>query len=244
MLALEKVSVSYGPIRAVRDVTFSIEEGDVVALLGPNGAGKTTLLSAVMGLVPVAAGSVTFGNEVITGGRVEDIVRHGITMVPEGRQIFATLTVEENLRLPILGRSRESEQSWGMDDVLGLFPVLRDRLRARAGSLSGGQQQQLAVARALMSNARLLMLDEPSLGLAPKLVESIFELIRELAGSGVTLLIVEQNATEALAVADRAVVLANGELKYDGSSKGLLDSEDLVNSYFGAALDRPDGTPQ
>ena len=134
MLALEKVSVSYGPIRAVRDVTFSIEEGDVVALLGPNGAGKTTLLSAVMGLVPVAAGSVTFGNEVITGGRVEDIVRHGITMVPEGRQIFATLTVEENLRLPILGRSRESEQSWGMDDVLGLFPVLRDRLRARAGT--------------------------------------------------------------------------------------------------------------
>jgi branched-chain amino acid transport system ATP-binding protein len=231
MLRVEGVTIRYGPIRAVQDLSFEIEEGEVVALLGPNGAGKTTTLAGIMAMTPVAAGRILLDGVDITRQRTEQIVRRGVAMTPEGRRVFATLTVAENLRLGGASKGRVTDELY--DQVLSLFPVLRERLGTLAGTLSGGQQQQLAIARSLMSEPRLLMLDEPSLGLAPKVVDIIFDMVAELSRRGVTLLLVEQHGYRALELARRCVVLNAGKMTYAGSAAELLESGELAAAYFG-----------
>jgi branched-chain amino acid transport system ATP-binding protein len=233
MLEVDSVSVNYGAIRAVQDVSIRVEEGEIVALLGPNGAGKTTLISAVIGLVPVASGQVRLEGVDITRKRPEDVVRMGATVTPEGRHVFDDLTVGENLRLGAATQKDKEGVRRVMDEMLEMFPVLRERFTQRASTLSGGEQQQLAIARSMMSRPKLLMLDEPSLGLAPRLVEQIFELMTQLRERGLTLLVVEQNAYEALALADRAYVLNTGRLQYEGDAKEMAASEELMEHYLG-----------
>ncbi|MCZ6722010.1 MAG: ABC transporter ATP-binding protein [Alphaproteobacteria bacterium] len=233
MLEVDSVSVNYGAIRAVQDVSIRVEEGEIVALLGPNGAGKTTLISAVIGLVPIASGQVRLEGVDITRKRTEDVVRMGVTVTPEGRHVFDDLTVGENLRLGAAAQKDKKGVKRVMDEMLELFPVLRERFTQRASTLSGGEQQQLAIARAMMSRPKLLMLDEPSLGLAPRLVEQIFDLMIRLRERGLTILVVEQNAYEALALADRAYVLNTGRLRYEGDAKEMAASEELMEHYLG-----------
>lgn len=234
MLTVESLSVSYGAIRAVQEVSIRVEEGEIVTLLGPNGAGKTSLISAVTGLVPVASGKVTLGEIDITRKRPEDVVRLGVSVTPEGRHIFEDLTVGENLRLGAATRRDKEGVKKDLDELLTMFPILRERYNSRAQTLSGGEQQQLAIARSMMSGPKLLMLDEPSLGLAPRLVEQIFEHMVRLRKRGLTLLLVEQNAHEALAIADRAYVLNSGRLQYEGEAAELRGSDELMEHYLGA----------
>ena len=243
MLSVENLSVSYGAIRAVQNVSLRVEEGEIVALLGPNGAGKTSLISAIVGLVPVDAGKITLRDVDITNKKTEDVVRMGVTLTPEGRHVFADLSVGENLRLGAAVRKDAEGVKRDLDELLEMFPILRDRYKAKAQTLSGGEQQQLAIARSMMSKPRLLMLDEPSLGLAPRLVEQIFELISTLRGRGLTLLVVEQNAHDALLFADRAYVLSTGRIRYEGSAHELASSEDLMTHYLGTGTEVGAGTP-
>ena len=242
MLSIENVSVSYGAIRAVQEVSLRVEEGEIVALLGPNGAGKTSLISAIVGLVPVAAGRVKLGDVDNTHKRTEDGVRMGVTLTPEGRHVFADLSVGENLRLGAAVRKDKEGIKQDLDELLEIFPILRDRYKAKAQTLSGGEQQQLAIARSMMSKPRLLMLDEPSLGLALRLVEQIFELISTLHGRGLTLLVVEQNAHDALLFADRAYVLSTGRIRYEGNARELASSENLMTHYLGTGTEVVAGT--
>src|SRR4051812_34446607 len=211
---------------------MEIAAGEAVALVGPNGAGKTTTLSAICGLIRPAGGSINFEGRDIGGHSTEKLVRQGISLVPEGRQIFATLTVEENLRLPAadLGRAEATE---AIEAELKRFPFLRDRLSHPAGGLSGGQQQQLAIARALLCRPRLLLLDEPSLGLAPLMIDLVFEILAELRDEGVTILLVEQNAARAVELADRSYVLRTGSISFSGSRERLLAQEDFAAAYLG-----------
>lgn len=236
MLSVENVSVAYGAIRAVNDVSLEVEEGEIVALLGPNGAGKTTLLSAVIGLVPAVAGRITFEDRDITKLPPEEVVRRGVTLTPEGRHVFADLTVEDNLRLGAAIRRNDRSLQEEREAVLDLFPVLRSKWHVRAGKLSGGEQQMLAIARSLMSSPRLLMLDEPSLGLAPVIVDQIFALFGDLRGRGHTILLVEQNAHRALDVADRAYVINTGRLEFSGTAEQLGSADDLMDAYLGAGV--------
>jgi branched-chain amino acid transport system ATP-binding protein len=231
LLEVVNLSVAYGTVRAVRNLSLEVRDGELVALLGSNGAGKTTTLKAVMGLVPVAAGRVTFAGAEITNRASEHIVRSGMTLVPEGRRVFPNLTVDENLRLGAVGAFRRTPTP--ESELFELFPVLARRRNQLAGTLSGGEQQQLAIARALRSSPRLLLLDEPSLGLAPQVVESIFELLAELRRRGTTICLVEQNVNLALEVADRAYVLASGKLHLFGSSRELLALGDVDRTYLG-----------
>jgi branched-chain amino acid transport system ATP-binding protein len=212
----------------------------VVAVLGPNGAGKTSLLSALAGLVPWVEGRVTFEGVDISRRKPEDIVRLGISLTPEGRQVFARLTVEENLRLGGAGPRARSTKSDVGEQIFELFPVLKERWGEQAGSLSGGQQQQLAIARSLMSQPRLLMLDEPSLGLAPLMVDRIFQLVDELHDRGATILLVEQNARRALEIADRVCVLSSGTVEYAGSAESLRSSSSLFDTYLGIVPAEPE----
>lgn len=233
MLTIRNAFVSYGPINAVRDVSLTVEEGEIVALLGPNGAGKTSLISAVVGLIPLAEGTITFREQEITGERTETIVGRGITLTPEGRRVFADLTVGENLRLGAATRKSRTEVADDIEKYLSLFPVLRKRFASRARLLSGGEQQMLAIARSLMSHPKMLMLDEPSLGLAPRIVDQIFELLNGLRKQGLTLLLVEQNIHEALEIADKAFVLASGSLVFGGTAAQLKASGDVMDIYLG-----------
>ena len=245
MLTVDNVSVSYGPIRAVRDVSFRVEEGEVVALLGPNGAGKTSLLGAITGLVPVSGGAISFAGREITRQKPEDIARLGITMAPEGRQIFSKLTVAENLKLggyAARARKEQGDSRWNLDRILTMFPVLQEKFNEQAETLSGGEQQQLAIARALMSDSKLLILDEPSLGLAPQIVDTIFDLIGTLASHGMTLLLVEQDAARALRIADQTVLLSAGEVEFIGGASELERSGDLMRAYFGVIDEKVTGT--
>lgn len=230
LLEVSDLSVAYGTVRAIRDLSLEVHEGELVALLGSNGAGKTTTLKAIMGLVP-AAGRIRFAGVDITNRPPEHIVRSGMTLVPEGRRVFPQLTVGENLRLGAVGAfgRRPAPES----EIFDLFPVLARRRNQLAGTLSGGEQQQLAIARALRSSPRLLLLDEPSLGLAPQIVESIFDLLAELRRRGTTICLVEQNVNLALEVAARAYVLASGRLHLAGPSRQLLASGDVDRSYLG-----------
>lgn len=233
MLKAENVSVSYGPIRAVRDVSLDVREGEIVTLLGPNGAGKTSLISAVIGLVPKASGSTSFRGQDVTAQSTETLVRRGLCVTPEGRRIFADLTVEENLRLGAATRRDRDGILEDSEKYLDMFPVLRKRYHSAAKYLSGGELQMLAISRSLMSRPKLLMLDEPSLGLAPRIVDQVFELLVTLRTWGLTILVVEQNANEVLEFADRAYVLASGSLKFSGSAQELLKSGDVMEMYLG-----------
>ncbi|HVR68666.1 MAG TPA: ABC transporter ATP-binding protein [Verrucomicrobiae bacterium] len=235
MLTITGLDVRYGAIQAVRGVDIAVAAGEIVALLGATGAGKSTTLKATVGLVSVAGGGIAFAGSDIAGWDTEDIVARGMTLVPEGRQVFPSLTVAENLRLGAATRrdSREIERS--RQEVLDLFPILAERSGQAAGTLSGGQQQQLAIARALMSSPKLLLLDEPSLGLAPQIVDDIFDLILRLKARGLTILLVEQDAVAALDIADRAYVMTNGRIMMSGSAAELRASEEVAYAYLGKA---------
>ena len=236
MLEVDNVSVNYGPVRAVHSVSLNVKEGEIVTLLGPNGAGKTSMLSAIIGLVPVAEGTVTFEGQNINRLDTESRVARGMTVTPEGRHVFANLTVEENLILGAAIRRDRDGIARDLETYLDMFPILRERFKQSGGSLSGGEQQMLAVVRALMSGPKLLMLDEPSLGLAPQIVDQIFRLISGLRDHGLTLLVVEQNAQEALKFADRAYILSSGNLEFAGSAQELRTSADLMKAYIGEGV--------
>jgi branched-chain amino acid transport system ATP-binding protein len=232
LLAVEGLTVSYGAVAAVRDVSLVVAAEGIVAVLGPNGAGKTTLLRAVAGALKPQTGSIVFDGRSIVGLSPEDVLRRGIALVPEGRHVFPKLTVEENLIIGGIARKDREEIRMDADRWLARFPILGERSKQMAGTLSGGEQQQLAVARALMSRPRMLLLDEPSLGLAPIFVDRIFELILELRAEGVTVLVVEQNVHRALEIADSAYVLSVGSVVASGPTATLLEGE-LERTYLG-----------
>ncbi len=232
MLEVSGLTTKYGEISALREASLHVGSGEVVGLIGPNGAGKTTLLNTIAGLLAPSGGRVTFDGEDITGMPPEKLLRSGLALVPEHRRIFVDLTVEENLRIG--GVTVPSADRPELLDEMGeRFPMLRDKWTTSAGYLSGGEAQQLAIARALMSRPRLLMMDEPSLGLAPLLVDVVFDLIEALRSQGRTLLVVEQNATRMLDLADRAYVLRSGEVVAEGTGAELRDNEDLFDTFVG-----------
>jgi branched-chain amino acid transport system ATP-binding protein len=235
MLRLEELCVTYGEINAVRRVSLTIEPGEFVGLIGPNGAGKSSTLHAIAGVVPLASGRIVFDGRDITRSSVEAIARLGIGLVPEGRQVFSRLTVEENLRLAAqtLRRGRTSVL---LDGIFERFPVLREQRRRPGGQLSGGEQQQLVIARALLGEPRLLMLDEPSHGLAPRLVDGLFGLLTELHEEGRTILLVEQQAYQTLRAASRSYVMSNGEVRLMSMTGDSVDRQTLIETYLRSAV--------
>jgi branched-chain amino acid transport system ATP-binding protein len=233
MLDIEHLQVQYGSIIALRDLSIKVETGELVALIGANGAGKTTTISAIAGVLKPAKGDIRFEGVSIVGRSPEQIIRKGIATVPEGRHIFPSLSVEENLRLGAFIRHNRVEFRRDLDEMIALFPILGERLKQPGGTLSGGEQQQLAIARALMSHPKLLMLDEPSLGLAPALVDQIFELISKLHGTGVTMLLVEQNVHRTLDIIDRAYLLQTGRVQVAGTAAEIRDRVDIKSIYLG-----------
>jgi branched-chain amino acid transport system ATP-binding protein len=228
ILELVSIEVRYGAVPAVRGVSFRVAEGEIVGLIGPNGAGKSTTLHAITGLVPTQGGHIRVEGESIVGRPPERIAQMGVGLVPEGRRIYADFTVEENLRLGLAARRGQG----GLAEAYELFPMLREFRRRSAGALSGGQQQQLAIARALVAKPRLLLLDEPSLGLAPTLVAEVFETLARIREQGVTILLVEQRAQRTVALADRTYVLANGELRTTLAPADAADTDKLVAAYL------------
>ena len=233
LLVVSNLSGGYGELKAIRAIDLTVDNGEVVALLGPNGAGKTTILRAILGFLHITEGDIVFDCRSMLGMAPERIARSGIALVPEGRRILGSLTVAENLRLGAVARASKDEIEADLDAILERFPVLRRYYRGSAGTLSGGEQQQLAVARALMARPRLLLLDEPSLGLAPVLTATVFGILRDLKDEGVTMLLVEQNAELALGLADRAYVLRTGRIVGHGSSDRLRTDRDLADAYLG-----------
>lgn len=234
MLEVTGLTTKYGAISGLRHANLSVGAGEVVGLVGPNGAGKTTLLGSISGLLKPSEGSVTFEGTEITTVSPDAILRLGLALVPEHRRIFTDMTVEENLRIGGMTRSA-AERAELLDEMTELFPVLTQKWDTAAGFLSGGEAQQLAIARALMSKPRLIMMDEPSLGLAPILVDLVFDLIAELKKRGTTVLVVEQNASRMLAASDRAYVLRSGEIVAEGTGQELLDRSDLFDSFVSAS---------
>jgi branched-chain amino acid transport system ATP-binding protein len=230
-LALEGLSVRYGAVDAVRDVSLEVKQGEIVGLIGPNGAGKSSTLHAIMGVAPVVGGDVKLGGRSLVGRRSEDVARAGVALVPEGRRIFAELTVEENLRLGLAAR-RAAVNGDALEPAFALFPVLRDFRRRNAGALSGGQQQQLAIARALVAEPDVLLLDEPSLGLAPRIVDVVFDALARIRERGLAVLLVEQRAQRTVALADRSHVLANGRLRLELGPDDAADTERLIAAYM------------
>jgi branched-chain amino acid transport system ATP-binding protein len=233
LLALQQLQVAYGGIRAVKGIDLEVNSGELVCLIGANGAGKTTTLKAITGLVRPAAGRILYDGAEISGQRVHEIARRGLALVPEGRGVFAQLTIEENLAMGAYARKDRAAVSSDEERVFTLFPRLRERRKQTAGTLSGGEQQMLAMARALMSRPRLLLLDEPSMGLAPLMVERIFEVVRAIAAEGVTLLLVEQNARLALESSHRGYVLEGGLVAIAGESRALLGDPRIREAYLG-----------
>lgn len=232
MLKVENINVYYGAIHAIQGISFEVHQSEIVTLIGANGAGKSTTLKTVSGQLRTRTGSITFMNENISRLDPYKIARKGLVQVPEGRKIFQKLSVEENLFIGGYTRER-AEIEATMNDVYQRFPRLKERRRQVAGTLSGGEQQMLAIGRALMSKPRLIMLDEPSMGLAPLLVSQIFSIIRELKDTGVTILLVEQNARMALRIADRAYVLETGRVKLSDSADALLNNDEVQKAYLG-----------
>ena len=232
MLEVSGLTTAYGEISALRDANLSVGSGEVVGLIGPNGAGKSTLLNTIAGLLVPRAGRVDFDGQDVSGRSPEELLRAGLALVPERRRIFVDLTVEENLRIGG-GTIPASDRGGLLNEMAELFPVLRDKWTTSAGYLSGGEAQQLAIGRALMSRPRLLMMDEPSLGLAPILVDTVFQLVEALRDQGRTLLVVEQNATRMLEVADRAYVLRSGEVVAEGTGAELRSDERLFDMFVG-----------
>ena len=231
MLKITDLKVSYGGINAVKGVSFEVPKGSVVSLIGANGAGKSTILRTIAGLVKPVAGTVSFNDENITGTDTSDIIAKGITLVPEGRRVFPDMTVLDNIKIGAFLRHDSLDED--IEHMYSLFPRLKERKWQLAGTLSGGEQQMLALARALMSKPKLLMMDEPSLGLAPLIVKGIFEIIKEINKSGVTVLLIEQNANMALKASDYAYVLETGRLSMEGSGEELLSNESIREAYLG-----------
>jgi branched-chain amino acid transport system ATP-binding protein len=232
MLEVSGLTVSYGHIEAVRDVSFQVAEGAIVSLVGPNGAGKTTTLNAISGVVPTAQGSIRFQGKDITRASAHRRVSEGIVQIPEGRLVLANMTVRENLELGAYRRSA-GETRETIAAMEKRFPILGERRKSPAGTLSGGEQQMLAIARGLMAKPKLLLLDEPSLGLAPLLVQTIFEIIGELHSEGLTILLVEQNAHQALTVSSHGYVMESGRIVLEGSAKQLMADQAVIDSYLG-----------
>jgi len=230
-LVVDGLDVRYGGVHAVRGLSFAVEPGEIVGLIGPNGAGKSSTLHAIMGLVG-SEGDVRVGGRSLRGRSPEDVARAGVALVPEGRRLFGELTVEENLRLGLAGRSSAGDPRAAVAEVYELFPVVKEFRRRPAGALSGGQQQQLAIARALVAEPAVLLLDEPSLGLAPRLVDVVFEALVAIRERGLALLLVEQRAQHTVALADRSHVLANGELRLTLAPSDADDTETMVAAYF------------
>jgi len=235
LLEIEKVECTYGRIRALRGISLYVDQGEIVTLIGANGAGKTTTLRAISGLLRPAKGRITFDGMDCAATSPDKIVRHGLSHSPEGRRIFARMTVRENLELGAFTRSSAEEIQADFDRVFEIFPRLKERIDQKGGTLSGGEQQMLAIARALMARPRLLLLDEPSLGLSPLLVQTIFKIIREINAAGTTILLIEQNARQALQIASRGYVLEVGEIAHTASASELLASEAVQAAYLGGA---------
>ncbi len=233
MLEVNNLHVYYGSIHALKGITFHVDEGEIVALIGANGAGKSTTLSTISGLLQPREGSVKFRGEDITLTPAEQTVQKGVVQVPEGRKIFATLTVMENLEMGAYTQRDKNQFKRDLDYVFELFPRLKERQKQLGGTFSGGEQQMLAMARALMSHPTMLLLDEPSMGLSPILVEQIFDIIQSINKQGTSILLVEQNAQMALSIADRAYVLETGEINLEGSAEEVLNNPSVIEAYLG-----------
>ena len=233
MLKIENLEVAYGNIKAIKGISLEVNQGEIVTLIGSNGAGKSTTLRAISGILKPKSGSITFNGERIDGVEGHEIVAKGICQSPEGRRIFPKMSVDENLDLGAFLRNDKEGIVADRDRVLELFPRLRERIDQKAGTMSGGEQQMLAVGRALMGSPKLLLLDEPSMGLAPVLVDMIFETIEKINKQGTTILLVEQNALAALNVADRAYVLESGSIKMSGKAKDLISNDEVTKAYLG-----------
>ena len=231
-LELDRLVVEHGAVTAVRGLSLSVDRGEIVGLIGPNGAGKSSTLNAIMGAVPPAAGEVRLHGRSIVGRPPEDVARAGVALVPEGRRIFGELTVEENLRLGLSGRRSRRDLAEDLERVFDLFPVVKEFRRRQAGALSGGQQQQLAIARALVADPQVLLLDEPSLGLAPRLVDVVFEALAGIRDRGLAVLLVEQRAQRTVALADRCHVISNGRLRLTLGPDSADDTQTMVAAYF------------
>ena len=235
LLALEKLQVAYGGIQAVKGIDLEVGEGELVCLIGANGAGKTTTLKGICGLLPVKAGKIRYAGNDITGKPSFQLVQRGLAMVPEGRGVFGALTIEENLAMGAYIRNDGDGIKADIERVYQLFPRLKERRRQTAGTLSGGEQQMLAMGRAMMSRPKLLLLDEPSMGLAPLMVQKVFETIVTISGEGVTILLIEQNAKLALEVSRRGYVMESGEITLEGEAASLLDNPKVREAYLGEA---------
>ena len=233
MLEVEDLNVSYGAIKALKGISFNVDEGEIITLIGSNGAGKTTTLHSVSNLIKKQSGTIFFEGNDITTLTADKIVRQHLIQVPEGRRIFANLSVKENLELGAFLRNDKAEIKRDLEKVFVLFPRLKERLKQNAGTLSGGEQQMLAMGRALMSKPKLLLLDEPSMGLAPILVDEIFEIIKRINADGTTILLVEQNAFKALSIADRAYILETGNIIKEGKACDLINDDSVKNAYLG-----------
>ena len=234
MLEVKNLSVSYGAIEAVKDISFTVNDGEIVSLIGANGAGKTATLHTITGLVPAKSGSVMYNGVDLLKTHNNKIVTLGMAHIPEGRHVFTRMSVEENLEMGAFSLKDQSDLKKDLDMVYGLFPRLKERRNQKAGTLSGGEQQMLAMGRALMSHPKTILMDEPSMGLSPKLVKEIFSIIRKLHEQGITILLVEQNAKMALSIADRAYVLETGRITMEGDAKELLNNEQVRKAYLGA----------
>jgi branched-chain amino acid transport system ATP-binding protein len=232
LLELVDLHVRYGSVPAVRSLSLHIEPGEIVGLIGPNGAGKSTTLHAIMGMLPTHGGDIRLAGASLRGKAPEVIARSGIALVPEGRRIFGELTVEENLRLGLSGRRERDGGDEDIESVYALFPIVREFRRRQAGALSGGQQQQLAIGRALVARPRLVLLDEPSLGLAPRIVDVVFEALAEIRSRGITVLLVEQRAQRTVAFCDRTYLLANGEIRLTLTPADASDTGKMVAAYL------------
>ena len=233
LLSVQDLHVYYGSIHAIKGVSFEVNEGEIVTLIGANGAGKSTTLNTVSGILKPRSGSIEFEGKSIIGVPAHKVISHGMALCPEGRRIFQQLTVEENLEMGGYTRTKEENQE-SIQDVYKRFPRLKERYKQIAGTLSGGEQQMLAMGRALMSHPKTILMDEPSMGLSPKLVKEIFSIIRKLHEQGITVLLVEQNAKMALSIADRAYVLETGRITMEGDAKELLNNEQVRKAYLGA----------
>jgi branched-chain amino acid transport system ATP-binding protein len=234
MLEVSGLYVGYGGVAALRDVTLDVQRGEIVGVIGPNGAGKSTMLHAIMGLVPAQRGEIRLAGSPLLGLSPERVARSGVALVPEGRRVFADLTVEENLRLGLAGRRSRDGSEEDIEAVYELFPIVREFRRRHAGALSGGQQQQLVIGRALVARPDLLLLDEPSLGLAPKIVDVVFDALAEIRNRGVTVLLVEQRGQRTVAFADRTYLVSNGEIRLTLTRDDAGDTDRMIAAYFAA----------
>lgn len=233
MLKVNGIDVHYGVIHALKNVSLSVKEGEIVTLIGANGAGKTTTLRTISGLITPTKGEIFFKGDKISSQNTQEIVKKGISQVPEGRRVFQDMTVSDNLELGAFLRKDKDGIKSDLEMVYSKFPILKDRSKQRAGTLSGGEQQMLAIGRALMSRPKLLLMDEPSMGLAPLLVNEIFSIIKEINSQGTTILLVEQNANMALSIAHRAYVIETGSVVLEGTGKELIKSEEIKKAYLG-----------